>query len=99
MFNHCFNREDLCQLIVKRIGLDTFIDKLVAITKNEHYSRAAQNPHLKFKDPSEVLFDYEFCRLFKSLEGIFYTLFIIIFKKVLNLYIKKACLCFYNYQY
>lgn len=69
MFNHYFNREDLCQLIVKRIGLDTFIDKLVAITKNENYSRAAQNPHLKFKDPSEVLFDYEFCRLFKSLEG------------------------------
>lgn len=65
-----FTKEDLCQLIVKRIGLETFIDKLVAITKNEHYSRAAQNPHLKFKDPSEVLFDYEFCRLFKSLEGV-----------------------------
>ena len=74
MLNNCFNREDLCQLIVKRIGLDTFIDKLVSITKNEHYSRAAQNPHLKFKDPSEVLFDYEFCRLFKSLEGNFFLI-------------------------
>lgn len=68
--NICFHcREDLCQLIVKRIGLETFIDKLVAITKSEHYSRAAQNPHLKFMQSSDVLFDYEFCRLFKSLEG------------------------------
>ncbi|XP_035216666.1 general vesicular transport factor p115-like isoform X2 [Stegodyphus dumicola] len=65
-----FTKDDLCQLIVKRIGLETFLDKLVAVTKNESYSRAAQNPHLKFKQPSEVLFDYEFCRLFKSLEGI-----------------------------
>ncbi|GFU40406.1 general vesicular transport factor p115 [Trichonephila clavipes] len=64
-----FTKDDLCQLIVKRIGLETFLDKLVAVTKNENYSRAAQNPHLKFKQPSEVLFDYEFCRLFKSLES------------------------------
>ncbi|XP_055949873.1 general vesicular transport factor p115-like [Argiope bruennichi] len=64
-----FTKDDLCQLIVKRIGLETFLDKLVAVTKNEYYSRAAQNPHLKFKQPSEVLFDFEFCRLFKSLEG------------------------------
>uniref|UniRef100_A0A2L2YBC6 Putative er-golgi vesicle-tethering protein n=1 Tax=Parasteatoda tepidariorum TaxID=114398 RepID=A0A2L2YBC6_PARTP len=65
-----FTKDDLCQLIIKRIGLETFLDKLVAITKNENYSRAAQNPHLKFKQPSEVLFDYEFCRLFKCLEGV-----------------------------
>ncbi|XP_054715999.1 general vesicular transport factor p115-like [Uloborus diversus] len=65
-----FTKEDLCQLIVKRIGLETFIDKLDAIAKNENYSRAAQNPHLKFQQPSNVLFDYEFCRLFKSLEGV-----------------------------
>ncbi|KAG8186280.1 hypothetical protein JTE90_004624 [Oedothorax gibbosus] len=64
-----FTKEDLCQLIVKRIGLETFLDKLVAVTKNENYSRAAQNPHLRFKQAPEVLFDYEFCRLFKSLEG------------------------------
>ncbi|GIX67470.1 general vesicular transport factor p115 [Caerostris darwini] len=64
-----FTKDDLCQLIVKRIGLDTFLDKLGAVSKNENYSRAAQTPHLKFKQPSEVLFDFEFCRLFKSLEG------------------------------
>lgn len=65
-----FTKEDLCQLIRKRIGLETFLDKLSIVSKNEHYSKAAQNPHLKFKQPSEVLFDYEFCKLFKSLEGV-----------------------------
>ncbi|CAN7990686.1 unnamed protein product [Ixodes pacificus] len=64
-----FTRDSLCQLLVKRVGLDTFVDKLVAIPKQECYSQAAQKPQLKYKHPSEVFFDYEFCRLFKSLEG------------------------------
>ncbi|XP_077504759.1 general vesicular transport factor p115 isoform X1 [Amblyomma americanum] len=64
-----FTRESLCQLLMKRVGLDTFVDKLVAISKQECYSQAAQKPQLKYKHPSEVFFDYEFCRLFKSLEG------------------------------
>lgn len=64
-----FTRESLCQLLVKRVGLDTFVDKLAAIPKQECYSQAAQKPQLKYKHPSEVFFDYEFCRLFKSLEG------------------------------
>ncbi|XP_023219412.1 general vesicular transport factor p115-like isoform X2 [Centruroides sculpturatus] len=65
-----FTRDDLCQLIVKRVGLDTFLDKLSIVSKHESYSRAAQNPYLKYKAPNDVLFDYEFCRLFKSLEGL-----------------------------
>ncbi|KAH8034333.1 hypothetical protein HPB51_023337 [Rhipicephalus microplus] len=64
-----FTRESLCQLLMKRVGLDTFVDKLAAIPKQERYSQAAQKPQLKYKHPSEVFFDYEFCRLFKSLEG------------------------------
>ncbi|KAL1415003.1 hypothetical protein MTO96_007006 [Rhipicephalus appendiculatus] len=64
-----FTRESLCQLLMKRVGLDTFVDKLAAIPKQECYSQAAQKPQLKYKHPSEVFFDYEFCRLFKSLEG------------------------------
>uniref|UniRef100_A0A1E1XAS6 Putative er-golgi vesicle-tethering protein n=1 Tax=Amblyomma aureolatum TaxID=187763 RepID=A0A1E1XAS6_9ACAR len=64
-----FTRESLCQLLMKRVGLDTFVDKLVAIPKQECYSQAAQKPQLKYKHPSEGFFDYEFCRLFKFLEG------------------------------
>uniref|UniRef100_T1IXS1 General vesicular transport factor p115 n=1 Tax=Strigamia maritima TaxID=126957 RepID=T1IXS1_STRMM len=64
-----FNKDSLCQLIVKRIGMETFLDKLNGICKHEPYILAAQKPQLKYKHPSEALFDYEFCRLFKSLEG------------------------------
>uniref|UniRef100_A0A2R5LEV0 Putative er-golgi vesicle-tethering protein n=1 Tax=Ornithodoros turicata TaxID=34597 RepID=A0A2R5LEV0_9ACAR len=65
-----FTRDALCQLLEKRVGLETFVDKLSAITKQECYSQAAQRPQLKYKHPSEVFFDHEFCRLFKSLEGL-----------------------------
>lgn len=66
---HTFSKDALCQLVEKRIGLDTFLDKLGLVSKHESYSQAAQKPQLKYKLPGEVLFDYEFCRLFKSLEG------------------------------
>ncbi len=65
-----YNREDLCQLIVKRIGLEIFLDKLGSISKNESYSQAVQKPQLSYRKTDDVIFDYEFCRLFKSLEGI-----------------------------
>lgn len=64
-----FLRDDLCQLIVKRIGLETFFDKLSSISKNENYSQAGQKPQPKHKKPDNAIFNYEFCRLFKSLEG------------------------------
>ncbi|CAG2164249.1 unnamed protein product [Oppiella nova] len=65
-----FTKEDLCQLIVKRIGLEIFLDKLGSISKNESYSQAVQRPQLSYRRTEDVLFDYEFCRLFKSLEGL-----------------------------
>ncbi|RWS29226.1 general vesicular transport factor p115-like isoform X1, partial [Leptotrombidium deliense] len=65
-----FTREDLCNLIVKRIGVETFLDKLGSISKNEKYSLAAQRPQLRYSRVDDVIFDYEFCRLFKSIEGV-----------------------------
>ncbi|XP_054155368.1 general vesicular transport factor p115-like [Oppia nitens] len=65
-----FTKEDLCQLIVKRIGLEIFLDKLGFISKSESYSQAVQKPQLSYKRTEDVIFDYEFCRLFKSLEGL-----------------------------
>lgn len=65
-----FFREDLCQLIIKRIGLETFLDKLSSVSKNESYTQAVQRPQLSYRKTDDVIFDYEFCRLFKSLEGI-----------------------------
>lgn len=59
----------MCQLIEKRIGLETFLDKLGEVSKHEFYSKAAKQPQLRPKQPSDLLLDHEFCRLFKALEG------------------------------
>ncbi|KAF7488902.1 General vesicular transport factor [Sarcoptes scabiei] len=63
-----FTRNDLCQIINNRIGKDIFIDKLSSIAKNEKYSQAIQKPQLSYLKGSEVLFDYEFCNLFRIQE-------------------------------
>jgi hypothetical protein len=39
------------------------------VSRHELYSKAAKHPQLRPKQPSELLFDHEFCRLFKALEG------------------------------
>lgn len=49
--------------------METFIDKLSQVTKHESYTKAAKKAHLNYKHPNEVIFDYEFTRLFKSLES------------------------------
>uniref|UniRef100_A0A6B2EB74 General vesicular transport factor p115 n=1 Tax=Phlebotomus kandelakii TaxID=1109342 RepID=A0A6B2EB74_9DIPT len=65
-----YRREDLCQLVVKRISCETFLTKLGEVSKHESYSKAAKQPQIRFRATSEVLLDYEFCKLFKALEAI-----------------------------
>ncbi|CAH0755570.1 unnamed protein product [Diatraea saccharalis] len=65
-----YSKDSLKQLLVKRIGMETFMAKLSEVTKHESYNRAAKHPQLRVKSPSEMLIDYEFCRLFKSLENV-----------------------------
>lgn len=62
-------REKLKQLIEKRIGKENFVEKLGFITKHELYSRAAQKPQPTFSTPEHMLFDHEFTKLVKELEG------------------------------
>ncbi|KAL5018601.1 hypothetical protein ScPMuIL_004323 [Solemya velum] len=64
-----FNKASLRQIIEKRIGVETFTDKLTQIPKNESYTKAAKKPNLNYKQPTEVIFDYGFTKLFKSLES------------------------------
>lgn len=63
-------REKLKQLIEKRIGKENFVEKLGFITKHELYSRAAQKPQPVFPSPEQMLFDHEFTKLVKELEGL-----------------------------
>jgi len=49
--------------------MEHFTDKLSQLPKHESYSHAAKKPQLTCKALSEVIFDYEFTRLFKRLES------------------------------
>jgi len=63
------SREKLKQLIEKRIGKENFVEKLGFINKHELYSRAALKPQPVFPSPEQMLFDHEFTKLVKELEG------------------------------
>ncbi|XP_071496657.1 general vesicular transport factor p115-like [Diadema antillarum] len=67
--NNSFTKESLQQIIAKRIGVESFIEKLEVVSKHESYTLAAQKPQLRFDAPEKVLFDYEFTTLFKQLES------------------------------
>uniref|UniRef100_A0A6J0UQ54 General vesicular transport factor p115 n=1 Tax=Pogona vitticeps TaxID=103695 RepID=A0A6J0UQ54_9SAUR len=63
-------KEKLKQLIEKRIGKENFVEKLGFISKHEFYSRAAQKPQPSFSSPDHMMFDHEFTKLVKELEGV-----------------------------
>ncbi|XP_006010104.1 general vesicular transport factor p115 isoform X1 [Latimeria chalumnae] len=65
-----YTKEKLKQLIEKRIGKENFIEKLGYISKHELYSKAGQKPQPSFPSPEQMLFDHEFTKLVKELEGI-----------------------------
>ncbi|XP_026573149.1 general vesicular transport factor p115 isoform X3 [Pseudonaja textilis] len=65
-----YKKEKLKQLIEKRIGKEIFIEKLGFISKHEFYSRAAQKPQPNVSSPDHMMFDHEFTKLVKELEGI-----------------------------
>ncbi|KAL8165954.1 UNVERIFIED_CONTAM: hypothetical protein K2H54_057062 [Gekko kuhli] len=65
-----YRKEKLKQLIEKRIGKENFIEKLGFISKHELYSRAAQKPQPNFSNPDYMMFDHEFTKLVKELEGV-----------------------------
>lgn len=67
--NASFTRESLCQLITRRIGVETFLDKLAEASKHEVYSKALKHPQIHIGSPEEVQLDYEFCRLYRTLEA------------------------------
>lgn len=65
-----YRRDDLCQLLVKRIGVEMFSKKLSEVSKHESYSKAGKQPQVSVKHSADLLLDYEFCKLFKALEAV-----------------------------
>ncbi|ESN92897.1 hypothetical protein HELRODRAFT_69392 [Helobdella robusta] len=66
---HSFHKSDLRQIIEKRIGVEQYADMLSQVSKHESYSKASKAPNIMCNEPSEVIFDFEFTRLFKKLEN------------------------------
>ncbi|CAH1725250.1 unnamed protein product [Aphis gossypii] len=64
-----FKKDSLRHLITKRIGVETFVDKLNDVSRNESYTRASKHPQPMAQNSNSLLLDYEFCKLFKMLEG------------------------------
>ncbi|KAK0159624.1 hypothetical protein PV327_010719 [Microctonus hyperodae] len=64
-----YTKEQLCNLIEKRIGFERFQNALGGITRNEIYSRTLKHPQPAAKTPIDLLLDHEFCRLLKALES------------------------------
>ncbi len=64
--------DKLKDTIKKRIGIEQFEAKLEFISQHETYTKTLKKPTFAFKckQGSDLLFDYEFTRLFKSNESI-----------------------------
>lgn len=65
-----YSKENLSQLIEKRVGLETYVLKLGEVSRHEVYAKAAKQPQIKAKHSTELLLEYEFCKLFKAMEGV-----------------------------
>ncbi|CAF0812047.1 unnamed protein product [Brachionus calyciflorus] len=65
-----FTVDKLKDMIKKRIGIEHFEHKLEFISQHEAYTQTLKQPKLAFKSvkSNDLLFDYEFTRLFKSNE-------------------------------
>ncbi|EFA08682.1 general vesicular transport factor p115 [Tribolium castaneum] len=65
-----YSKENLSQLIEKRVGTETYCTKLGEISRHEVYAKAAKQPQIRAKHSSELLLEFEFCKLFKALEPV-----------------------------
>jgi hypothetical protein len=65
-----YSKENLSQLIEKRVGTETYCKKLGEISRHEVYAKAAKQPQIRAKHSSELLLEFEFCKLFKALEPV-----------------------------
>merc|ERR1719264_843366 len=59
---------DLSTLVEKRIGSDTFLDKISNIPKHESYIKALKSPQLRCGSIADLIFDHKFCELFRSID-------------------------------
>merc|ERR1719354_278968 len=62
-------QEDLVTLVEKRVGADTFLDKIGDMPKHEGFNKALKSPQLRCSSINELIVDNLFCQLFRSLDN------------------------------
>lgn len=47
-----------------------YASKLTLVSRHEVYAKAGKQPQINVKSSNDILMDFEFCKLFKALEGV-----------------------------
>ena len=62
--------ETVRQIIVHRIGQETFAQSLSLISSSEYFTQAAKHPQVSVTNPNQLCFDHAFTTLFKHLSDV-----------------------------
>ncbi|VDN96889.1 unnamed protein product [Rodentolepis nana] len=63
-----YDCKSLMKIIDKRIGIDDLVKRIGQAYRSDEFVRVIQQPVLEANKPSDLVFDYDFTQLFKSVE-------------------------------
>ncbi|CDW56692.1 General vesicular transport factor p115 [Trichuris trichiura] len=64
-----YDKKTLIDLVGGQLGKERFVEKLEFISKSEAFAGAARRPYIRAHSADDLIFDHEFCKLFRALEG------------------------------
>lgn len=56
------------KIIDKRIGIDDLVKRIGQVYRSDEFVRVIKQPVLEATKPSDLVFDYDFTQLFKTVE-------------------------------
>uniref|UniRef100_A0A5K3F7H4 Uso1_p115_head domain-containing protein n=1 Tax=Mesocestoides corti TaxID=53468 RepID=A0A5K3F7H4_MESCO len=63
-----YDGKSLISIIDKRIGVDDLVKRVGQIFRSDEFIRVIKHPELEASKPTDLVFDFEFTRLFKEVE-------------------------------
>ncbi|VUZ50236.1 unnamed protein product [Hymenolepis diminuta] len=63
-----YDCKSLMKIIDKRIGIDDLVKRIGQIYRSDEFVRVIKQPVLEANKPSDLVFDYDFTQLFKTVE-------------------------------
>ncbi|KHJ45354.1 Uso1 / p115 like vesicle tethering protein, head region [Trichuris suis] len=64
-----YDKKTLVDLVGGQLGKERFVEKLEFISKSEAFAGAARKPYIRAHSADDLVFDHEFCKLFRALEA------------------------------